>query len=305
LRGQSSSTALGVIPRVYAICTHAQRAAAQAAIAVASGHEPASDVDPAVALEAAREHALQVLTGPAKKFLVPAIRALPARAELRSLLEGPLLGCGIEQWLSLESAADLEHWARSTQAALPSECLRRLALAETDQNKIARLPPLDAATSLAYWPEINSSFASTPEFRGEPAQTGAICRQADHVLVRALQRAPFLQHWTARLSEWLRFAQADSRSLLGRVSSVCIGLGHGRAAVETGRGTLLHEVNTAGERIERYVMVAPTEWNFHPQGPAWQWLHGARVGSTAEACELAKRVAEALDPCVPCECVVD
>lgn len=305
LVGQSSSTALSVIARVYAICTQAQRAAAQAAIAAASGHEPESEVDSAVALEAAREHAMHVLTGPAKMFLVPAIRALTARTELRSLLEGPLLGCGIEQWLSLQSAADLEHWARSTQAALSSECLRRLSLAEISQDKIARLPPLDAANSLSYWPEMDSAFASTPEFCGRAAQTGTICREANHALVRALQLAPFLQHWTARLTEWLRFAQADNGSLLGRVSSVWIGSGHGRAAVETARGTLLHEVTIAGERIERYVIVAPTEWNFHPRGPAQQWLHGARVGSTAEACELAKRVAEALDPCVPCECLID
>lgn len=305
LRGQPSSTALSVIPNVYAICRHAQRAAAQAAIAVACGHEPASEVDSAVALEAAREHALHVLTGPAKMFLVPAIRALTARTELQSLLEGPLLGCTIEQWLSLRSAADLEHWARSTQAALPSECSRRLALVEISSNKIALLPPLDAAASLTYWPAMNSAFASTPEFRGGPAQTGTICREADHVLVRALQGAPFLQHWAARLIEWLRFAQGDRSSLLGRVTSACVGPGHGRAAVETGRGTLLHEVTIARERIERYVMVAPTEWNFHPRGPAWQWLQGAQVGSTAEAGELAKRVAEALDPCVPCECLVD
>jgi hypothetical protein len=50
--------------------------------------------------------------------------------------------------------------------------------------------------------------------------------------------------------------------------------GVGRALVETARGLLMHEIVLDGERIADYFIVAPTEWNFHPQGPLAGWLKG-------------------------------
>jgi hypothetical protein len=44
--------------------------------------------------------------------------------------------------------------------------------------------------------------------------------------------------------------------------------------VETARGLLMHEIALDGERIADYFIVAPTEWNFHPQGPTAGWLKG-------------------------------
>ena len=39
----------------------------------------------------------------------------------------------------------------------------------------------------------------------------------------------------------------------------------------------MHEIVLDGERIADYFIVAPTEWNFHPQGPLGGWLTTAQL----------------------------
>jgi Ni,Fe-hydrogenase I large subunit len=60
----------------------------------------------------------------------------------------------------------------------------------------------------------------------------------------------------------------------------------------------MHEITLDGDVVADYVIVAPTEWNFHPAGPLSAWLSGLPA---AAARELASRAVLALDPCVPWE----
>ena len=111
--------------------------------------------------------------------------------------------------------------------------------------------------------------------------------------------ARWLKRWLARLEE-LRDWAADSARVGagGTASAAHVGAGRGRSLVETARGLLMHEIVLDGDTVAEYFIVAPTEWNFHPQGPLAGWLGGAE-GKDREA--LRARVALAvatLDPCV-------
>ncbi|HCX34082.1 MAG TPA: hypothetical protein DHV08_11360, partial [Rhodocyclaceae bacterium] len=77
--------------------------------------------------------------------------------------------------------------------------------------------------------------------------------------------------------------------------------GCGMAAVETARGVLMHRVDLEDGRVSRYRIVAPTEWNFHPQGAFVRGLAGTPASDTGEAHRAAALLAHALDPCVACE----
>jgi Ni,Fe-hydrogenase I large subunit len=68
--------------------------------------------------------------------------------------------------------------------------------------------------------------------------------------------------------------------------------------VETARGLLMHEIVLDGERIAYYFIVAPTEWNFHPQGPLAGWLIGRDATDHEAVKNFATRAVAALDPCV-------
>jgi Ni,Fe-hydrogenase I large subunit len=52
--------------------------------------------------------------------------------------------------------------------------------------------------------------------------------------------------------------------------------------------------------VRLYRIVAPTEWNFHPQGALATALVGAPAGDAAAARLAALRLVNSLDPCVNC-----
>jgi Ni,Fe-hydrogenase I large subunit len=75
--------------------------------------------------------------------------------------------------------------------------------------------------------------------------------------------------------------------------------GTGVGLAETARGLLLHQAQVAADgRVERYRVVAPTEWNFHPNGALTRGLVDRPVKDSAAACRDATLLAQALDPCV-------
>ena len=60
----------------------------------------------------------------------------------------------------------------------------------------------------------------------------------------------------------------------------------------------MHEIALDGECIGDYFIVAPTEWNFHPQGPLAGWFMGRDAHDRQAVEEFAARAVAALDPCV-------
>jgi len=147
---------------------------------------------------------------------------------------------------------------------------------------------------------INQNFARAPGLPGRRVETGAVARQA----------AGFVNSTSARLAA--RFhdmtATLDAiRALLGGlvapsgiVGAHNIGPGEGYAAVDSARGRLYHRLKLdGGGRIAAYAIVAPTEWNFHPDGPFVRLLLGARIGAgTAAARRRVERLAFVFDPCI-------
>jgi coenzyme F420-reducing hydrogenase alpha subunit len=75
--------------------------------------------------------------------------------------------------------------------------------------------------------------------------------------------------------------------------------GWGFAAVDSARGRLYHALRLdSEERIADYRIVAPTEWNFHPEGPFARLLRGARIGAGPGAKKRIERLAFVFDPCI-------
>jgi Ni,Fe-hydrogenase I large subunit len=64
------------------------------------------------------------------------------------------------------------------------------------------------------------------------------------------------------------------------------------------RGLLVHAARLEGGRIADYAIVAPTEWNFHPQGALHRELEGRPVRNAGEARRALSFAAATLDPCV-------
>jgi coenzyme F420-reducing hydrogenase alpha subunit len=74
--------------------------------------------------------------------------------------------------------------------------------------------------------------------------------------------------------------------------------GSGIAQVEAARGLLVHRVVLQAERVARYQILAPTEWNFHPAGVLAEGLKGLQADSMDELHQQAALLINAIDPCV-------
>ena len=75
--------------------------------------------------------------------------------------------------------------------------------------------------------------------------------------------------------------------------------------MQTARGLLLHRVTVRDGRVADYAIVAPTEWNFHPDGALARGLDGL-TGEDIDMIERRTRLAvQALDPCVGCRVEVE
>ena len=67
---------------------------------------------------------------------------------------------------------------------------------------------------------------------------------------------------------------------------------------ETARGLLLHRARVRDECVVDYQIVAPTEWNFHPEGALVRGLEGSTSDDEPGSLRAARLAVHALDPCV-------
>ena len=279
LRGRPADAAVQLVPLLFALCGKAQGRAARLALEAARGAEYPAHLDPAIQQEALREHLwrwlldLPPLLGdaPMRHEFVAAARWIAdgQREELDALLAGSRISTLHRRVLEVEDAGDIEP---------------RL------------LPALDARTSLTAWPRLDAGFCRLPQWQGAAAETGAIARQGDRGRATA---SAFAARWLARLEELRDWAAGIERvGAGGTASAVQAAPAIGRALVETARGLLMHEIVLDGERIADYLIVAPTEWNFHPQGALAGWILGRDASDRDALHAFAARAVAALDPCV-------
>ena len=83
--------------------------------------------------------------------------------------------------------------------------------------------------------------------------------------------------------------------------------GQALAWVENARGLLMHhaQLDERGHQVQRYRIVAPTEWNFRPGGPLALALADAPAPNASAARESAMRLVHSLDPCVACDVEIE
>jgi hypothetical protein len=151
--------------------------------------------------------------------------------------------------------------------------------------------------ALAQAIDQDERFDETPHWQGGARETGALARAAGHPLV-----ADAIGLWGrgvgARVVARLVDLAAALEAAGGRHGAIRLGEASAIAWVETARGLLVHRVRLEGERIGSYRIVAPTEWNFHPEGA---FARGAMAIPADDAAQLESDVrwlVSTLDPCV-------
>ena len=278
LRARPADDAVRLVPLLFALCGQAQGRAATLALAATRGTEYPAQLDPAIQREALREHLWRWLLD------------LPAQLGEVALREEFVAAVG---WVASDKRDELA--ALLNDARIEALCRRLTEMEDASDLAPRFLPALDARASLDCWPRLDAEFCRMPHWQGAAAETGAIARRQRC----AGTTAAFAARWLARLEELRDWAsRAENVGAGGTASAVQLSTGRGRALVETARGLLMHEIVLDGERIADYFIVAPTEWNFHPQGPLPGWLMGRDADDREALQAFAARAVAALDPCV-------
>ena len=337
LQGRRPADAAALVPRLYAICGQAQGAAAAAALRAAGADAagmPAPDAW-TVVLEALQETLWRLLIDAPRSLALPpqAAAVAPARAAVAQAMTAlaaepsqrqPALAAAAKalgdiaslhvyggdpaHWLAGTDATAFDRW-RDTAATLPARALALLAQTAPGlgRSDTALMPGLDDES---WWSVVvpalqqDPLFAQAPTWGGIPVETGALARQRAQPLVAALIASDghcAATRLAARLVEFaalLGTLAEGADDAAGWVRAWPLGTGVGLAAVQTARGLLLHRVRLHAGLIADYRIVAPTEWNFHPQGALFRGIVGMQAGDDATLLARTRLAVQALDPCV-------
>ncbi len=233
--------------------------------------------------------------------------------QLRQWLEQHVLGQSIDKWLLDHYQPDaLLDWCNAQAAHLPparylGECY---PIANSLRPSTRCLHVLDEGATQQHQQlsQLAQSMVEEPDFVQRPSWLGQCAENGPWIRLRHRQDEGAVQHsaWTRMSARWTELVElaAASQQVSSFVdtpllSSGAMRLGQGQALAwcEMARGLLLHWVQLdAGGSVQDYRVLAPTEWNFHPQGA----LAGAVASLAPDDGKKANLLAAAFDPCVAC-----
>jgi len=329
LIGRTPEHAQAVIPRLYSLCGDAQSVAVDALEVVLRAGAPddarLADWAERIRLENIREHLWRLgldwpravgdsqQPGPLRELLGARTRFAADRQAAADWAGATFTGLfGREHliWLEHPVPESLAQWLNGAPTALAT-LLARLQPLLTGLG-LSRLP-LFRADDLqpmvqAVLPRLRSDpdFHWRPDWDGQVFEMGPLARQAAHPLVAAmLERQGEPDSWLRVLARVLELAGALHSLSKGLPPAHGLawqsGEGEAVVALEMVRGVLLHWVRADPNGIRDYRIVAPTEWNFNPEGPAQQGLMQLQAEDEERLREAVTLQVMALDPCVQYE----
>ncbi len=231
--------------------------------------------------------------------LAPQKSASEIQHALLQILQQELFGISTEQWLALKTLDDLRLWSNqhSTIAARTVRQLESKQWRSIGACDHKPLPTLDLST-LNQAMKQRPAFVHKPEWDGSPHESSPLTR-TQSPLLKQLQQYDgngLLTRCIARLTELAQqVVELGEPTPPEKTPALQPGLGFGTA--QAARGQLIHRVEIDGLHIARYQILAPTEWNFHPQGVVAQALRQLDP-TNPDYREQAHRIIHAVDPCV-------
>lgn len=333
-QGLPAGRLAATLGNLFSLCGHAQLACADLAVNAALGREP--PVAPAVRDRLARltlrEHLRSIWLDWPRRLpeapesaasLAAAARVLASAPECAAppgaagaWLEAHAIGMPLAQWLTAwesDPAGWLRAWCARSDSLVAGLLRACRPVADSALPGVAPLRVHADAAALRAWAAGladdagGGAAARQPQWRGACAETGVWTRLNDGSAQRL--DTPWLK-LGARLAESVRLALPEAaRSLHARPATAWLSLGalplaQGAAVawVEMARGLLIHHVQLDGRgdcaRVHACQVIAPTGWNFHPDGAVARALERwPRAPGAAR--RRIDALAAAYDPCVP------
>jgi len=230
--------------------------------------------------------------------------------KLEALIDAAIFNGGLADFQQLNTEIQLQDWLKQNDA-LPANLLNYVynqGWAAAGQNDIACLPELEIAALNRHMQQQDlTAFSRTPHWQGRCVEATLLNRQLSQPLIIALHGRygnGLVVRMSARLLE-IALIPSRLRQLLAQIknktdissmsaSNERIGL----AQIHAARGLLIHRLDLHQGRVCDYCIVAPTDWNFHPQGVVVQGLKQLQTENSNDLQRQAELLINAVDPCV-------
>ena len=228
--------------------------------------------------------------------------AVPAAAHERllALVSGEVLGMPVSDWLGIATFKQLLAWIEDRDRPV-TRLLRKVTSLSWERAGACDALPLPELSDIDVERAMRDpATIELPQWQGECCETSSLTRSDSELLHDLgvqfgnglLPRLVARLHEVALLAVDLLPVRQATRSnpVAGH------GLGVGRASAA--RGQLFHRVEvTDDDRVTDYRILAPTEWNFHPDGVVRRTLSALR-GGAEQVEQQARLLVTAIDPCV-------
>ena len=165
------------------------------------------------------------------------------------------------------------------------------------------LLPVDLLASKLSGPD-NDRFIARPNWGDTCYETGPYARQTAHTAVIAARQQfgdGAYARMVARIAELLQWIRDVDNCLSNGVSNTDYAETSGQTGIcqlEAVRGRLVHSMSVKDNHIAQFRILAPTEWNFHPQGVLAQMLSSLKPDEQAILKQQAGLLIKLIDPCV-------
>lgn len=229
--------------------------------------------------------------------------------ELEALIDAAIFNGRLADFQSLTGEEQLKDWLQPNNALaanLPNY-LYSVNWGAIGQNAIACLPDLQPEALNRQLQQDLATFSRTPHWQGRCFETTLLNRQLQQPLIAEMHGRygnGLIVRMLARLVEvalipsQLRqlFMQRKDQPVLPAIGTAnkAIGL----AQVQAARGLLIHRLELRQHRVSDYRIIAPTEWNFHPDGVVVQGLKQLQAENPNDLQRQAELLINAVDPCV-------
>lgn len=228
--------------------------------------------------------------------------------DVERLIDGTIFSGGLACFRQLSDEAQLLAWLRQNDG-LAARLLNHLYSRHWEsvgQNSIGCLPKLQT-DALDRQIRQDPAFSRKPHWQGRYFETTLLNRQLPQPLIAGMHNRygnSLIVRTSARLLE-LALIPCRLRRLLTQIeaqaelpASCAADAGIGLAQVQAARGLLIHRLALKERRVHDYCIVAPTEWNFHPNGVIANALKNLQAESPNGLQRQAELLINAVDPCV-------
>ncbi len=220
------------------------------------------------------------------------------RTALNGLLQRELFGTAPDAWLELETIPQFEQWLKRHQTIATAYFNRLKEMNWSDAGRCDALPlPIPDLATVDQRMSDDMAYIEQPLWEGRPCETSPLTRTETPLLLQLSEQLGngLLTRGVARLTETAQLVATLDRPMQHEApyqSDRC-----GIGTVQAARGLLIHQVEIEQSTIHRYRILAPTEWNFHPNGVVAQSL--SQLAANDEQLERqAHLIIHAIDPCV-------